>query len=52
MTQRDGTEPLAIRRLELRSRCDVCGNGRSHGSHTRCSKIRQQRNAHKWEGKK
>lgn len=41
--------PLAIRPLEGNSICDICGKGRGHGNHKKCSRIRQKRNAHKWE---
>lgn len=27
--------------LELPSACDICGKSRAHGSHVKCSKIRQ-----------
>lgn len=39
--------PLAVRALEVHSLCDVCSKYRNHGNHTKCSKIRQARNAHK-----
>jgi hypothetical protein len=40
---------LASMRLELPSRCDICGNARSTGKHQTCSRIRQQRKADEWE---
>ncbi|EJQ7925629.1 TPA: hypothetical protein SMS86_006208 [Pseudomonas aeruginosa] len=27
--------------LQLPSACDICGKSRAHGSHVKCSKIRQ-----------
>lgn len=27
----------------LHTRCEICGKGRRHGNHKKCSKIRQQR---------
>lgn len=41
--------PLAQRYLENPRICDVCSKPRCHGNHKKCSKIRQARNAHKWE---
>lgn len=39
--------PLAIRRLDLNTTCDICGKPRSCGGnthkHVKCSKIRQKR---------
>ncbi|MFG5862741.1 hypothetical protein [Metapseudomonas sp. CR1201] len=29
--------------LELVSTCDICHKNRGHGSHKRCSRIRQER---------
>lgn len=40
---------LASHRLDLPSRCDVCGNARSTGKHQTCSRIRQERKASEWE---
>lgn len=40
--------PLAVRALEVHSLCDVCDSYRNRGSHVKCSKIRQARNAAKW----
>lgn len=40
---------LATYTLDLNVICDICGNPRTVGRHTKCSRIRQQRmNAH-WE---
>ncbi len=47
--QTERTRPtLASHRLDLPSRCDVCGNARSTGKHQVCSRIRQQRKASEW----
>ena len=40
---------LASHRLDLPSRCDICGNARSTRKHQACSRIRQQRKAAEWE---
>lgn len=34
--------PLAIRALDLSSRCDLCNRPRNKGNHDRCSRRRQQ----------
>lgn len=34
---------IATQGLDLTSACDICGKNRAHGSHKRCSKVRQQR---------
>lgn len=39
---------MASHRLDLPSRCDICGKARSTGNHQRCSKTRQQRKTAKW----
>lgn len=41
--------PMASHSLDLPAICDVCGKGRSTRRHTRCSRIRQQRQSDKWE---
>ncbi|GLO54798.1 hypothetical protein PPUJ20066_08340 [Pseudomonas putida] len=40
---------LASHSLDLPNHCDICNRARSHGSHQRCSKIRQQRKSLEWE---
>ncbi|AZD84733.1 Phage protein [Pseudomonas chlororaphis subsp. aureofaciens] len=39
---------MASHRLDLPSRCDICGKARSTRTHQRCSKIRQQRKTAEW----
>ena len=41
--------PLAVRALEVHSLCDQCGKYRNRGSHVKCSKARQAKNAGKWQ---
>jgi hypothetical protein len=41
--------PLFTRPIETPSICDICGRGRGHGDHRKCSRERQKRNAHKWQ---
>lgn len=40
--------PMASHRLDLPSRCDICGKARSTRNHAKCSRIRQQRKANEW----
>lgn len=40
--------PMASHRLDLPSRCDICGKARSTRKHQVCSRIRQQRKADEW----
>lgn len=40
--------PMASHSLDLPAICDVCGKGRSTRRHTKCSRIRQQRQGDKW----
>lgn len=49
-SKRKSTRPLPMnfRALEMPYVCDICGIKRSTGSHKRCSRIRQERNAWKW----
>lgn len=39
---------MASHRLDLPSRCDICGKARSTRTHQRCSKIRQQSKTAEW----
>lgn len=39
---------IATHSLDLPVMCDICGKARSTRSHTRCSRIRQQRESGKW----
>ena len=39
---------MASHRLDLPSRCDICGNARSTRKHQLCSRIRQQRKTAEW----
>lgn len=39
---------MASHSLDLPAICDVCGKGRSTRRHTKCSRIRQQRESDKW----
>ncbi|MFK3642338.1 hypothetical protein [Pseudomonas protegens] len=39
---------MASHRLDLPSRCDICGKARSTRTHQRCSKIRQQNKTAEW----
>lgn len=47
------TEPINRRRLYLHYHCDVCDRKRSVGGkridHSKCSRIRQERNREYWE---
>ncbi len=47
MAERSRPE-LASHRLDLPSRCDICGKARSTRTHQRCSKIRQQSKTAEW----
>ena len=48
-TTTERTRPtLASHRLDLPSRCDICGKARSTGKHQVCSRIRQQQKATEW----
>lgn len=40
--------PLEVRSIQTPQICDICGQKRSIGNHRKCSRIRQQLNAHKW----
>ncbi|MEI7050502.1 hypothetical protein WCL09_08870 [Pseudomonas koreensis] len=40
--------PMASHRLDLPSRCDICGKARSTRRHQACSRIRQQRKSAEW----
>jgi predicted nucleic acid binding AN1-type Zn finger protein len=39
---------MASHRLDLPSRCDICGKARSTRKHQACSRIRQQRKSAEW----
>lgn len=39
---------MASHRLDLPSRCDICGNARSTRKHQACSRIRQQHKTAEW----
>ena len=39
---------MASHRLDLPSRCDICGEARSTRKHQACSRIRQQRKLAEW----
>jgi len=39
---------MASHRLDLPSRCDICGHARSTRKHQACSRIRQQRKSAEW----
>lgn len=39
---------MASHRLDLPSRCDICGNARSTRKHQACSRIRQQTKTAEW----
>lgn len=39
---------MASHRLDLPSRCDICGNARSTRKHQACSRIRQHRKTAEW----
>ncbi len=39
---------MASHRLDLPSRCDICGKARSTRKHQVCSRIRQQSKAAEW----
>lgn len=48
-TTQTRTRPtLASHRLDLPSRCDICGKARSTGKHQVCSRIRQQTKDAEW----
>lgn len=40
--------PMASKRLDLPSCCDICGKARSTRKHQACSRIRQQRKTDEW----
>ncbi|WIE52380.1 hypothetical protein [Pseudomonas sp. GM17] len=40
--------PMACNRLDLPSRCDICGKARSTRKHQACSRTRQQRKTDEW----
>lgn len=40
--------PMASKRLDLPSICDICGFARSTRRHQTCSKLRQQRKSEEW----
>lgn len=40
--------PLASKRLDLASICDICGKARSTRKHARCSRIRQKTKQAEW----
>ena len=40
--------PMASKRLDVPSICDICGKARSTRKHQRCSRIRQQQKAREW----
>ena len=42
---------IQFRQLETPQICDICQRKRSIGNHQKCSRKRQQMNAHKWGGK-
>ncbi|MGL4273279.1 MAG: hypothetical protein ACRCTO_13400 [Pseudomonas paracarnis] len=39
---------MASHRLDLPSRCDICGKARSTRKHQTCSRIRQQSKTAEW----
>lgn len=39
---------MASHRLDLPSRCDICGKARSTRKHQACSRIRQQHKSAEW----
>nr|WP_109791037.1 MULTISPECIES: hypothetical protein [Pseudomonas] len=39
---------MASQRLDLPSRCDICGKARSTRKHQACSRIRQKRKSLEW----
>lgn len=39
---------MASHRLDLPSRCDICGKARSTRKHQACSRIRQQHKTAEW----
>lgn len=43
--------PLAVMRLQLTNRCDICGKSRSTRKHQKCSRIRQARKTMEWESR-
>lgn len=43
--------PVASRRLDNPSMCDVCGKHRATQNHVACSRIRQKRKAAEWEAR-
>ena len=49
MAPRIRTRPaMASHRLDLPSRCDICGKARSTRKHQACSRIRQQHKSAEW----
>lgn len=49
MDPRIRTRPaMASHRLDLPSRCDICGKARSTRKHGACSRIRQQSKSAEW----
>lgn len=40
--------PMASKRLDVPSICDICGKARSTRKHQRCSRIRQQQKDAEW----
>ncbi|WBG63383.1 hypothetical protein ELR50_11090 [Pseudomonas citronellolis] len=40
--------PMASKRLDVPSICDICGKARSTRKHQRCSRIRKQQKAAEW----
>lgn len=47
MTPRE-RPPMASKRLDLPSICDICGRARSTRNHQTCSRIRQEHKADEW----
>jgi len=43
-----GRPTMASHRLDLPSRCDICGNARYTRKHQACSRIRQQTKTAEW----
>lgn len=42
--------PMASKRLDLHSICDICGRARSARNHQTCSRLRQERKTEEWAG--
>lgn len=40
--------PMAGKRLDTPSHCDICGKHRGTRKHDACSRIRQQRKSQEW----